>query len=394
MARHYGMDWLRIGAFALLIFYHIGMVFVLWPYHVKAVTTVDWVKLPMLTTSPWRLTLLFLVSGYASRALLIRAPDLKRFVTTRTSRLLVPLAFGVVAIVPPQSWVELVTQHGYARSLAYFWSHDFWRFGSVSGVTLPTWNHLWFVGYLWVYTLALALLLCVPRPARLQDGFDRLFGGMTVVWLPILYLLVFQVYGFKRWTDTHDVIGDGLAHLGFFPAFLFGFALAASPRTMAALVRWRWISLVLAVLGYAIAAAVELRWSSTNPAPQWVADQTLWARQVQCWGTIAALIGIAEASLNRDHPWRRTLAEAVFPFYLIHQTLIVVVAYWLRSLALPGVAQFAILTGTTVAGCWVFYLAGRRIAWLRPLIGLRRTLAPAPASATSQDIPRRSIGPS
>ena len=393
MARHYGMDWLRIGAFALLILYHIGMVFVPWPYHVKAVTTLDWVKLPMLATSPWRLTLLFLVSGYASRALLIRAPDLKRFVTTRTSRLLVPLAFGMVAIVPPQSWVELVTQHGYARTLPWFWGHDFWRFGQVSGVILPTWNHLWFVGYLWIYTLALTLLLCVPRPARLQIGFDRLFGGMTVVWLPILYLLVFQVYGFKRWSDTHDVIGDGLAHLGFFPAFLFGFAIAGSPRTMAALVRWRWLSVALALLGYGIAVAAELLWRGT-PVQQWAVGQLLWARQVQCWGTIAALIGIAEASLNRDHRWRQTLAEAVFPFYLIHQTLIVVVAYWLRPLALPGVAQFAILTVATVAGCWAFYLAGRRIAWLRPLIGLRRRVLPATGSATSANFPRPSIGAS
>ena len=388
MARHYGMDWLRIGAFALLILYHIGMVFVPWSYHVKAVTTLDWVKLPMLATSPWRLTLLFLVSGYASRALLIRAPDLTRFVTTRTSRLLVPLAFGVIAIVPPQSWVELVTQYGYTRSLGYLWTHDFWRFGSVSGVILPTWNHLWFVGYLWIYTLALALLLSVPRPARLQAGFDRLFGGMTVVWLPIVYLLIFQVYGFQRWSDTHDVIGDGLAHLGFFPAFLFGFALAASPRTLAALVRWRWVSAGLAVLGFAIAVAAELLVRGT-PVQQWVVDQTLWARQVQCWGTIAALIGIAEARLNRDHPWRRTLVEAVFPFYLIHQTLIVVVAFWLRPLALTVAAQFAILTVATVGGCWAFYLAGRRIGWLRPLIGLRRRLAQIPMSATSPNIPRR-----
>ncbi|HSX55060.1 MAG TPA: acyltransferase, partial [Sphingomonas sp.] len=66
MERHYGMDWLRVGAFGLLILYHIGMVFVPWGYHAKTAAPAEWVTVPMLFTSPWRLTLLFLVSGYAS----------------------------------------------------------------------------------------------------------------------------------------------------------------------------------------------------------------------------------------------------------------------------------------------------------------------------------------
>ncbi|RYD20313.1 MAG: acyltransferase, partial [Lysobacteraceae bacterium] len=50
MTRHYGMDWLRIGAFALLILYHIGMVFVPWNFHVKSLHVEDWVRLPMLAS--------------------------------------------------------------------------------------------------------------------------------------------------------------------------------------------------------------------------------------------------------------------------------------------------------------------------------------------------------
>ena len=90
MERHYGLDWLRIGAFAILIFYHIGMVFVPWAYHVKSAHVADWVTLPMLASNAWRLTLLFVVSGYASRALLSRSPHLSGFVRNRSARLLVP----------------------------------------------------------------------------------------------------------------------------------------------------------------------------------------------------------------------------------------------------------------------------------------------------------------
>ncbi|RZM26079.1 MAG: acyltransferase, partial [Sphingomonas sp.] len=78
MRRHYGMDWLRIGAFAILILYHIGMVFVPWNFHAKSHHVERWATVPMLAVNAWRLTLLFVVSGYASRALLARSHGLGR----------------------------------------------------------------------------------------------------------------------------------------------------------------------------------------------------------------------------------------------------------------------------------------------------------------------------
>ncbi|MBC7042349.1 acyltransferase, partial [Salmonella enterica subsp. enterica serovar Enteritidis] len=95
MERHYGMDWLRIGAFAILILYHVGMVFVPWGYHVKTAAPADWVAIPMLLPNAWRLMLLFLVSGFASQMLLARSPGIGRFLANRNARLLLPLLFGM-----------------------------------------------------------------------------------------------------------------------------------------------------------------------------------------------------------------------------------------------------------------------------------------------------------
>ena len=375
--RHYGMDWLRIGAFAILIVYHIGMVFVPWGFHAKAVHTLDWVTIPMLLVSPWRLTLLFLVSGYATRALLKRTSGIGPFVRGRSARLLVPLLFGVLVIVPPQPWVELVMQHGYGEGFGRFLATAYLRFGAIEGVVLPNWNHLWFVGYLWIYTLALAALAYLPGLARVQRVFDRTFGDWRALVLPLLWLFATQIVLFTRWTDTHDVIGDGVAHLAFFPAFLFGFGLAGSPRVMAALVRLWQPAAVMALGGYLVAAVTQLLWPGMATPPAWVGEALLWARQVQCWAAIVALIGLAERYLNRDQPWRARLTEAVFPCYLLHQTVIVVVAYWLAPIGLPSGGQFAVLLATTVGACWAFYAIGREIGWLRPLIGLRRHARPA-----------------
>jgi peptidoglycan/LPS O-acetylase OafA/YrhL len=373
MQRHYGLDWLRIGAFAILIVYHIGMVFVPWGFHVKLATQ-EWVAVPMLLSNPWRLSLLFVVSGYASRALFVRSTGALAFAGNRSLRLLIPLLFGMMVVVPPQPWVELVTQHGYHGSFLAFWAGDYLRFGKLSGLDLPTWNHLWFVVYLWVYTLLFTLVVAIT-PARVRHGgqwlFDRLFGGIGALLLPMGWLMVVSALLFPGARETHALFADWVAHATYLPMFVFGFALAGSERTLATLARWWKPAAVLALLGYLVVAGIALAFAGTRVTPRPFGTIFSLARGVEGWMAIAALIGIAETFWNRDHRWRPMLTEAVFPFYIVHQTIIVVVAYWLIPLGLPGTADFAILVAATLAGCVAFYLIGRRIAWLRPLIGLR-----------------------
>jgi len=370
MQRHYGMDWLRIGAFAILILYHVGMVFAPWPFHAKSAHRAsDVAMLPMLATNAWRLTLLFVVSGYATRALLARSHGLSAFVKDRTLRLLIPLAFGVAVVVPPQSWVELVSQHGYARGVLPFWLHDYFRFGPVAGVVLPNWNHLWFVGYLWAYTAILAALVALVRPLRWQHGFNHAFAGATVLVIPLAWFVAVHAWWFPMAAETHGLVDDPMAHLEYLPAFLFGFGLARSERAMAAVVCWHRVAAALAVAGYGWIAAVQLGQVRYDGA--WLPLYGI-AHAAEQWGAILALIGFAERHWNRDLPIRRTLTEAVFPFYLVHQTIIVVAAWALAGLSLSLVAESAALVVATIAGCLLFYLVGRRVGPLRPLIGLRR----------------------
>ena len=117
--RHYGMDWLRIGAFALLILYHVGMGFVPWDWHVKWTSISETARLPMLALNGWRLALLFVVSGYASAALLAKSQRLP-FLKSRTARLMVPTVFAMIVIIPPQVWIDLMYNHGYAKDYASF----------------------------------------------------------------------------------------------------------------------------------------------------------------------------------------------------------------------------------------------------------------------------------
>jgi len=378
MERHYGMDWLRIGAFALLILYHIGMVFVPWGFQVKTAQPIVWTEILMLLTNPWRLTLLFVVSGYASRALFAKSARIGTFVRNRNARLLLPLVFGIAVIVPPQTWVEVVTQHGYTGGFWHFYTSDYFRFGTLFGIVMPTWNHLWFVLYLWFYTLALALLLLILGSARCQAVFDRVFADSRAVWAPLAFLLVTQFWLFHRVEDTHAFFDDWIAHLQYFPAMLFGFGLAGSKPAMAGLARWWKASAVLAVGSYAAIVGLLIAYPDFSFPSHDVTLLYRLVREIEAATAITALIGIAERFGNRDHRWRATLAEATFPFYIIHQTAIVLVEFWIKPLDLGALAEFLILVPATVAACWGFYLIGRKVNWLRPLIGLKRRPAPAP----------------
>ncbi|WP_454884810.1 acyltransferase family protein [Sphingomonas oryzagri] len=381
--RHYGMDWLRIGAFQLLIVYHVGMAFVPWDFQVKvAQPPVNWATALMMLTSPWRLSLLFAVSGYASAALFARETGgVGAFLRSRLARLGIPLLFGMAVLVTPQPWIWLITHYGYQASFGHFLLHDYYSFRSIDGVIVPTWMHLWFVAYLIGYTMLLCLVLLLPDPVRAAWRWlaERLLGGPLLLPLGVAYVYYARGSFDAGWEDNHLLLTDWSAHAHYLPMFLFGYLLRGSEPIRAAIGRWWPVAGVLAVTGYAVLAWFELRFGLTI-APRRFWAMHGWAQSAEAWGAMIALIGIADRFWNIDHRWRPMLAEAVFPFYLIHQTIIIVVGYWMVGSGIAMLPAFLLLVAATMTGCWAFYLAGRQVRWLRPLIGLK-------AGTRGRDVP-------
>jgi len=369
--RLYGLDWLRIAAFGLLILYHIGMVFVPWNYHVKTAHPQEWLELPMLALNPWRLLLLFVISGFASRILLARTRAAGHFASMRSRRLLLPLLAGMALIVAPQPWAELRETAGYPHTFWHFWTRDYFEFGDSTGLILPTWNHLWFVAYLWLYTMVLAALARLPEPARarLQGGFDRTFAGLRLVLLPILFLWLARIILFPAFGETHALFDDPYAHAIYGAGFFFGVGLAGSAG-MRSLVASAWKpALLLGLAGYVVIVALDLTIAGESGPLELLVARL--ARSVQAWGIIVGLLGFAILHLHRDGPARRYMTEAIFPWYIVHQTIIVLVGHGLRPLGLGAAAEFAIILAATLAGCAATYEIARRISWLRPWFGLR-----------------------
>ncbi|WP_374412296.1 acyltransferase [Novosphingobium colocasiae] len=382
--RHYGMDWLRIGAFVLLIFYHIGINFTPWGYTTPTRGVVPWAEIPLLATSAWRLGLLFAISGYSSAALLAREKSDGAFLRSRLVRLGVPLLFALIVIVPPQPYAGLV-HGGYTQSYLYYFVHDAFTFQNIRGEYVPRPMHMWFVIYLLTYTLVLAAALKLPLRVRQAAGqvAERVLAGPWL--LPAGIAIIFAVRLFPgNWTDSHEFFRDPVAHVHYCLLFFFGILLRRSEKLRLAIAaQWK-LGLALGVGAFALVAADAIRYPGNVPTPGPLLVPLHFAKAVQCWGMIVALFGIADRFWNRDNRWRAMLAEAVFPFYIVHQTAEVCFGYWLRDKGLTALPEFLALMTVTFAACWAFYLGGRELRWLRPLIGLsprRDRAAPSPPAA-------------
>lgn len=383
--RRYDLDWLRIGAFGLLILYHIGMFYVSWPWHVKSSRTGPevWqvVQPLMLLSNPWRLALLFLIAGCATRFMADKLPR-GGMAALRSWRLLLPLVFGMLVIVPPQTYYEVVQQMGFdegwlAFYMKYIGLHRGFR-SNDAPLIVPTWNHLWFVVYLWAYTMLLLALRPILHRLPLQRLATLLQQPLLLLLLPPLIVGLLRLTLRPIFGETHALVDDWYLHALYFSLFLFGYSIAKHDGIWLKIERLRWVALTLAVMSYtAMIAAIVTQTGGGLRAFLWALDQ---------WAWILMLLGFARRWMNFDSPARRYLTDAIFPFYILHQTAIVVLGHHLTQLGLPVGAEAAILVLGTAAVCVVGYEIVRRIGVLRPVFGLRPA-APQRLSAQAAATP-------
>ena len=389
--RLYFLDWVRIVAFFLLILYHVGMYYVSWDWHVKSPHAGSAIEPLMLLSSPWRLGLLFLVSGVASAFMLEKLRALA-FVRQRSARLLLPLVFGMFVIVPPQAYLEVVEKVAYAGSYGdfmalYLRAYDGFCRGT-DCLDLPTWNHLWFVAYLWTYTLLLAAIAAAlgPRMARCSAALARLLTGWKLIVLPLAVLAVARMLLLTRFPSTHGLTDDWYNHANYFTLFLLGALLAGQAPFWREVAAQRFVALGTALACWA-ALVVYFSLPEQLVAHDRIPDAVRMAQRAVfalCqWSAIVAVCGFGHRHLQFDSAKRRYLTQAVFPVYIVHQTLIVVFAHALKPVGLAPVTEALVLVVGTVTASFGCFEAVRRIPLLRACFGIAKAGVP-PAAATSR----------
>jgi glucan biosynthesis protein C len=300
---------------------------------------------------------------------------------------MLPLVFGMMVIVPYQAYAQgvangLVAPGFGAFLLRYLSMAEPWPRRAFDGAEFGmTWNHLWYLPYLFAYTALVALTLPLwqsPAGQWVRRRFNALRGWKLML-LPVLPLLAWTVLLAPHFPPTHNLVRDFYLHAIYLTVFLYGYWMGVDTGIWKELERMRRVSLVLAVA--AIAAFIALRVGARGSAPGLVMGLLVdLLRTLYMWLAIATILGHGHRHLNHPWPWLRWANESVYPWYVLHQTLIIVAVVWLAPFALGPVFEPALILAATIGGCWLLTDGlVRRVRWLRPLFGLTRRARPAPA---------------
>ena len=384
--RRYDLDWLRVFAFGLLIFYHIGMFYVSWGWHVKSVHASSAAEPFMLMLNPWRLPLLFFISGVAIRFAIDKSAGMKKFTWKRTWLLFIPIVFGIHVVVAPQAWLQLLENGEISKGFWQFYPE--YLIGSFDrySIDIPTWNHLWYVVYLMFYTL---LLAPVAKPLSRWMTSSTRFGGASitnalfnnrfsiaaVLLIPALPHILIRFTLDPLFPTTHNLIWDWANHAHSTVFLMTGFLLAKDLAFWNAIQRALTPTILLTLL---LGAALSTAWANWEIVEQ--SQLTLITAQIgrvlYIWAAIALMLGLAQKFLNKPSPTLSYMTEAIFPWYILHQTLIVMAGYWLTRQGMSVGIELILLTIATFGGCLLIneYLI-RRIKYIRPLFGLKMTKA-------------------
>lgn len=382
--RRCDLDWLRVAAFGVLILYHVALVYAPFDWHIRSTHTFGWMRQALLVSSPWRLLLLFLISGAALR-FMSRGRGVREVAAARLARLGPPLAFGTAVLVPVQSWIEARDKGSFQGDLPAWMLSEFSPRGLADGVPV---NHLWFLVFICAYSGVILTLLAAPRlMAALEEALARALTGWRVLALPALYLVAARILLFPFYPPTNRLTSDWYSHAVSLAAFGLGFLIVRRESFWQALERTRWAALALAL---AVLPLVMIQDVHPGGGAFWGVPRAIGFGTEQ-WMAVAAVLGFGSAYLRRaGGPALRYLNEAIFPCYLAHQTILVLAVWRLKPLGLPAPLEMAALVAITFLGSLAIYEAVRRGALVRPLWGLKPVPARrrAPARALDRAVER------
>jgi len=339
--------------------------------------------------APWGMPFFFLLAG-AGTWFALQRRSARQFTSERFSRLLIPFVIGSLLLTPVQSYLE-------------------WRFatqadafaGSYLDFILDRWDgwnplifgwmgyHLWFLGFLFAIALIALPLLQWLKGASGQGVVSRLAqlcerrGGILLFALPLLLIQLSLRPLFPEAYNWQDFF----YYLLF---FLLGYLFYADERFLRAIRRDWWLALIVGIvtlLGIlttlALGEAETLM--DTPSAPGFYVFWVCAVIDAWCWSLFMLSIGMRY--LDFSNKWLQYGQEAIVPFYVFHQPVILAIAFYAvrwETGILPKMS--AVMLGSFVVTSGTYVLLVKRVAPLRDAFGMKAAVQPSatqPQEATT-----------
>ncbi len=379
--RRYYIDWVRVLAFFLLIFFHCAMPFVSFNWEIKNQETSAGLSRLVWWMHQWRLPLLFFVSG-AGIYFSLRSRSIAAFAGERIVRLFVPLVFAMLFTIPLQVYFEKLQRGLIAGSYAKFYP-TVWNFVPYPDGSL-SWSHMWFVVYLFVFCILLLPIFALFKIELLKTLKDKLANGLSGpagLFLLVIPLIFYYYQLYLPFPEQMSLLDDWFLFIFSLTLLLYGYLLAGSNWFWETCSTYRfWLAGIALVC---IGILLYRYWWQLQMPKKPDADLYFFGAlsAVHIWCLILAVLGFARKHLNFSNPFLRYTNQAVYPFYILHQTIIVVSGYYVVQWPLPIFVKLLVLVITCFAALLLLYhFVIRRFLFTRILYGLKLRKPPVPKS--------------
>ena len=369
------LDWLRIIAILGVLFFHSAMPYVAeWDWHIKNKETSNLLMEFNFFLSRFRMPLLFFISGAVTHVMLQKRTAVQ-FIGLRFRRLFIPLLFGVLLVVPIQVYMERVNQ-GFKGNFLDFYPSIFSTGPYPKGNF--SWHHLWFIAYLFVYDVLFApIFRWIVVTKKLTGFFRKLAFGKRIYLIMIPSVVVFSSTALV-FPETNDLIHDWCRIFYWLFFLLAGFICLNVPALIDSLERNRRTSLTVAVLS--ILAINYLRWNQVEPDNLFADYKSHWQTYIYmafyaitAWTWVFSAIGYGKKYLDKKRPILNYLNNAVYPFYILHQTVIVVLTFYIVQTSDTILTKYVFTVIVTfMISMAIYHLFIRPYSLMRFLFGAKK----------------------
>ena len=365
--RYYDIDWLRVlGMFTIFLF-HNARFFNEDDWHVKNFQLDFGMSVFVAILDHFIMPLFFVLSAIAIYYALKKRTNAE-FMRERVVRLLIPLGVGMFTHIMLQVYIENITHGQFTGSFWQFIPHYFNGFYAFGGNFAWMGLHLWYLMMLFLFSwLMLSTFQRINRSPDFSTKLADLIAKPLGVYLFILPLFVMELLV----SLSPETIGrrdfGGWSPLTYLVFFVIGYLLATDTRYRPVIEKVRVISLTLSLLTVVAAYILlaEMNVPSTNPL-------YLVVRAANAWSWLLTFMGFASHHLNFSNSFLKYANEAVLPFYILHQTVIVVIGYFIKDWTWAIFPKYLFLMITSFIVIMTLYeFVVKRVNALRYLFGMK-----------------------
>lgn len=360
-SRLFFIDWLRVIALGILWVYHTGLIFNgVMNFSIMNSESIPGLYDVLYFFHEWRLGLLFFVSGAGTYFAIKKYGS--NFIKERVRRILIPLLFGILIIVPPQIYIERIYNGFYYDSYLQFYLQSFGKgfypYGDIS------WQHLWFLAYLFLYSAIVILMYSFFTKIKI------LLYKITPL-LMVIPLIVSEALLKPYSLGVQNIVQDMAMFVSYFLIYCCGILFCSNISIFGKVEKQKHIYLIAAILLTTLTylSPLILRVKYANYNLDYYIDSVI--HSAHRWFCILVIVGYAIKYLNKENNFISAINSAVLPLYILHQTLIIVVGYQVIQWSLnPGLKFSIIVVVSHGLSCLLTFYVIRRIKLLRKLFGV------------------------